>query len=105
MVNTRELVIKTVNVNEPKWLSGSSQKAKEMGGWCNAYRLVVHVSPGRKQAPNLMYFWKRNVETPYHSWILLGRCAARLTDGGAGLGSRKKQMPYCNGTDTSYNSP
>jgi len=30
------------------------------------YRLVAHMSPGRKQAPNPMYFRKRNVETPYH---------------------------------------
>jgi hypothetical protein len=39
------------------------------------YRLVAHMSPGQKQAPNPMYFRKRNVETPY--FPLLVRFAAR----------------------------
>ena len=103
MVNTCESALKIVIYDKPKWLLGLSQKAKEMGGWCIPYRLVAHMSPGRKQAPNPMYFWKRNVETPYRPWILSGRCAARHTDGGAGLRCRKKRMPYCNGTDTGLN--
>jgi len=40
------------------------------------------------------------VETPYRS--LRGQQAAKPAHGGAGVGCRKKRMPFCNRTDTGF---
>jgi hypothetical protein len=50
--------------------------------------IVTHTPSGRQQAPNPMYFCKRNVETPYYS--LRGQQIAKFAYGGAGMGTRKK---------------
>ena len=62
---------------------------------------VIHTPPGPQQASNPTYFCKWNVETPYCS--LRGQQAAKSAYGGAGIGTRKKRMPLCNGTDRDCN--
>ena len=105
MMNICESVLKIVNSNKPKWLTGLSQNRR--WGWrldpmCH---LVVTMPPGRKQASNPAYFSKWNVETPYRSRLRPGQRIARDAHGGAGLGCRKKRMPGCNGADTGLNVP
>jgi len=100
-VNTSESAIKIVTYDKRKWLSRLSQTATEVGGASLIYALVTHMPPGPKQAPNPTYFGKWNVETPYRSpW---GQQAAKSAHGGAGTGSRKKRMPFCNGADRGCN--
>ena len=100
MVKVSESAIKTVSCNKPKRLLGLSQKASEAG--CSSLHcdIVGHKLPGREQAPNPTYSWKRNLETPYRSRHGSGQRAVRHAYGGAGLGCWKKRMPCCNGADT-----
>jgi hypothetical protein len=64
---------------------------------CDFCAVVTHTSSGRKQAPNPTRLIKRNVETSYRS--LRGQQAAKSAYGGAGTGSGKKRMSFCNGAD------
>ena len=74
----------------------------EVGSASYGYALVTHMPPGRQQAPNPTYLRKWNVETPYRS--LRGQQAAKSAYGGAGIGTRKKRMLFCNGTDRGCDS-
>ena len=67
MVKTFESAIKVVIPNKRKWLLRLNQKVMEVGVTFVEYVLVIHIPPGRKQAPNPTYFCKWNVETPYRS--------------------------------------
>ena len=101
MVNRCEPVIKTVNENKRKWLLRLSQKASRRGRVVDMLALVAHISSGRQQAPNPTCF-------SFETWQprrvpLLGQSTVRKTYGPAGLGSRKKRMPCCNGADTGFN--
>lgn len=97
-MNTCESAIKIVTYDKRKWLSRLSQTATEVRGASLIYALVTHMPPGQKQAPNPTYLCKWNVETSYRS-PFLGQRTAKSAHGGAGTGSRKKRMPFCNGTD------
>jgi hypothetical protein len=97
MVKTSESVIKTVIVDERKWLLRLNQKVMEVGTASWVYAFVTHIPPGQMQAPKPTYFCKRNVETPYRS--LWERQTAKSADGDAGTGARRKRKPFCNGAD------
>ena len=96
-VKTFESAIKIVTRNKRKWLIRLNQKVMEAGTAFMYCAFVTHTPPGPEQAPNPTYFCKRNVETPYRS--LRGQQAARSAYGGAGVGTRSKRMPFCNGAD------
>ena len=97
MVKTSESVIKTVIVDERKWLLRLNQKVMEVGIASEVYAFVTHMPPGQMQAPKPTYFSKWNVETSYRS--PRGRQTAKSADGGAGIGARRKRTPFCNGAD------
>jgi hypothetical protein len=97
MVKTSESAIKTVIIDKRKWLLRLNQKVLEVGTASDAYAFVTHTPLGRMQAPKPTYFCKRNVETPYRS--PRGRQTAKSAYGGAGTGTRRKRMPFCNGAD------
>ena len=82
-----------------------SQTATEVGAASLIYALVTHKPSGPKQAPNPTYFCKWNVETSYRSphCFYWGQQTAKSAHGGAGTGSRKKRMPFCNRTDRGCN--
>ena len=73
------------------------QKVTEAGIGACSCAFVTHMPPGREQAPNPTYFCKRNVGIPYRS--LRGQQAAKSAYGGAGVGTRRKRTPLCNGAD------
>ena len=78
-----------------------SQTATEVGAASLIYALVIHIPSGQKRAPNPIYFCKWSVENRYRS--LRGQQTAKSAHGGAGIGSRKKRMPFCNRTDRGCN--
>ena len=100
-------MIKTVIVDERKWLLRLNQKVMEEGIASEVYAFVTHMPPGQMQAPKPTYFSKWNVETSYRSPYGLqtgipvgrGRQTAKSADGGAGTGARRKRTPFCNGAD------
>ncbi len=92
------ICVTVVTINEPKRLSGSSQKGIG-GGIFPCYREYRGPwPPGREQAPTPTHStsgtWKPRILTPGG-----GKRAVRRADGGAGMGGRKKRMPSCNGVD------
>ena len=64
-------------------------------------RVGVVTPSGREQAPNPTYFCMWNVGTPYRS--LRGQQVAKSAYGGAGIGTRTKRTPLCNGADRGCN--
>ena len=100
-MNTCESALKIVTYNKRKWLLRLNQTVMEVGTASLNCAFVTQTPPGPEQAPNPTYFGKWNVATPYRS--LRGQQAARFADGGAGIGTRKKRTPSCNGTDRGCN--
>jgi hypothetical protein len=101
MVKIFESAIKTVSSNKRKWLLRLNQTGIGGGNSVFAYALfVTHMPLGQKQAPNPMYFCKWNVEIPY--CFPQGKQAAKSAYGGAGIGTRKKRMSFCNGTNRGW---
>ena len=97
-----ESAIKIVIYDKRKWLLRLNQTVMEVGTASLICAFVTHAPPGPKQAPNPAYFCKWNVETPYSSPSGDSRPQGSAY-GGAGVGSRKKRMPCCNGADTGFN--
>ena len=105
MVNVCALSINVVKSDKPKMLRGLSQKAPQ---WVQGLPRTLSWTPNatgeqREPHPSLSTLW--NVVSPYRSFRMKGRKAARPTKGDAGMGVGKSERCLVTGRIRVETSP